>query len=80
LCGPKVDDETVKTAKGFLEENPEIAKKYLEPGGIGRSSPAGYDGVGKNIVSRFLGKNWYIQRVARSLERLKLYKERRGSR
>jgi hypothetical protein len=77
-----VDDETVKTAKGFLEENPEIAKKYTKLHGAlggGRSSPAGGE-VGTFIISRFLGQNWYIQRVSRSLERLKLYKERRGSR
>jgi len=72
-----VDDETVKTAKGFLEENPEIAKKY----GRLKSSPTGqgYE-MGSYIISSFLGKNWYIHRVDRSLERLKLYKERRGSR
>ena len=60
-------DETVKAAKRFLDEHPEIAEKYwespraLHPGGIGAHS-----------ISRFLGKNWFISRVARSLQRNKM--------
>jgi hypothetical protein len=68
---PKVDDETVRVAKKFLEKNLEIAKKYLKEKGT--IPPDG--GIGRDIIFRFLGQNWYLQRVERSLERLKLYDE-----
>ena len=76
---PKVDDETVKVAREFLRRNLDIAEKYIkgkERGG--RICPNG--DVGSIIISRFLGKNWYLHRVDRSLERLKLYEEKRLSR
>lgn len=75
----RVDDETVRVAKKFLEKNLEIAKKYiygLEKGG--RISPDGH--IGSKIISRFLGKNWYLHRVDRSLERIRLEEEGKISR
>jgi ParB-like chromosome segregation protein Spo0J len=71
----KVDDETVRAAKEFLEKNPEIAKKYLKGRGAlggGRLAPTGPK-VGYAIIYRFLGKNWYKRRVKGALERLNLY-------
>lgn len=77
-----MDDETVRVARKFLEENLEIAKKYVKPGGqftAGAVPVGATPQIGKYIISRFLGKNWYPQRVKRSLERLKLYGEGRLS-
>ena len=72
----KVDDETVKTAKTFLEKHSDIAGKYTErKAWKSRMSacPPGHTEVGSLIISRFLGKNWYLKRVDRALERLHLY-------
>ena len=71
---PKVDDETVKTAREFLREHPEIAKKYTKyPARIKHVCPTGHESkIGSKIISNFLGQNWYLKRVVRSLERLKL--------
>lgn len=76
----KVDDETVRVAKKFLEEHLEISKNYTSyPKKIKDVVPADPTPIGNTIISRFLGKNWYPQRVKRSLERLKLYDERKLS-
>jgi len=74
---PKVDDETVRVAREFLEGNPEIAKKYLKPGGRFTAGvrPTGLAHIGAIVISNFLGKNWYQRRAGRSIERLKLYDE-----
>jgi len=72
----RVDDETVKAAKRFLDEHAEVARKY-------RSSPVGDDAphsIGQETISRFLGKNWHKNRVARSLQRNKMEEEGKLSR
>lgn len=48
--------ETVKQARNFLKEHPEIAKKYKAQSIVG--SPA---------ISQFLGKNWSDIKVAKAL-------------
>jgi len=60
---PKVIDETVRVAKKYLEEHPEIAKQ------CGRVTASG---VGQEIISRFLGGNWKTTRIQYSLERIRL--------
>lgn len=74
-----MDDETVKTAKEFLEKNSDIKKKML--GQVSKNFLE-HEGVNKEAaeISFFLGKNWYAKRVYRSLERIGLDKEGKLSR
>lgn len=48
--------ETVRETRNFLKKNPSLAKKY-----------GAYEKVGKQAISRFLGKNWSPKRVSQAL-------------
>lgn len=69
---PAIIDETIKAAKQFLQNHPEIAQKY----GHAKKSSAIDENitVGAPIICRFLG--WKQQTVTDSIERLR-HKERR---
>jgi ParB-like chromosome segregation protein Spo0J len=66
---PKVIDETVRVAKKFLEEHPEI--KMTLRSMAQRVRQPNYP-VGAEVISEFLGKNWSKTRVRYSLERFEL--------
>jgi len=55
--------ETVRAAKKFLEEHPEIIAQYRDP--------RGSQELGASVISRFLGRNWSKARVEGILRMVK---------
>ena len=71
---PKVIDETVRVAKSYLDNNPEIAAKF---GDLSRpvhrvGQQGGKLNIGGDILNRFLGWEKHPNRVRESLQRLNL--------
>lgn len=77
---PKVDDETIKVARKYLDENPKIKEKSLKKFLHLQENHRSHATKQEKTLSGFLGKNWYPARIHNSLERLKLYDERKLSR
>jgi len=70
-CIPAVIDETVKSARDYLKEHPEVARKVLssEPSEVKRIR------IGAPIIAKFLGENWTITRVEEALSRLNMIED-----
>ena len=70
-CMPSVIDDTVKSAKSFLEENPDVARKVLSS----KRSEFKRVRLGAPMIANFLGENWKVTRVEESLSRLNMIEE-----
>lgn len=67
--GPKIIDETIGEVNKFLDNHPEMKNTYSN----GYRYDAKHPHTTKEVyrLARFLGKNWSINRIALSLERIR---------
>lgn len=70
-CMPSVIDDTVKSAKSFLEKNQDVARKVLSS----ERSEFKRVRLGAPMIAKFLGENWKVARVEESLSRLNMIEE-----
>jgi len=68
---PKVIDETIRVAKKYLEEHPEIIKNYSTEK-YSLKQP-----INERVIADFLGANWSPSRIHFSLERFGLIEKKK---